>query len=173
VDEFDRDRRGPGQGNAEEPYRVGNKRPPLHTRFKPGVSGNPRGRPKRHAPFDETLLKEFHKVVSVLLAGKPTKIANDKLFAKRIVKDGLTRGPQSARLLHSMVREAEAEAEAKRVEAEEREARQRKEPAPFSWSEEQERLYAELEEAGRLFKSSTLETTGRPTNPLDDGDLLK
>jgi hypothetical protein len=27
-------------------YAVGFRRPPLHTRFKPGVSGNPSGRPK-------------------------------------------------------------------------------------------------------------------------------
>ena len=27
-------------------YEVGYKKPPIHTRFKPGVSGNPKGRPK-------------------------------------------------------------------------------------------------------------------------------
>lgn len=30
-----------------EPYLVGYGKPPLHTRFKPGQSGNPRGRPRR------------------------------------------------------------------------------------------------------------------------------
>jgi hypothetical protein len=30
----------------DETYRVGRGRPPLHTRFAPGKSGNPRGRPK-------------------------------------------------------------------------------------------------------------------------------
>jgi uncharacterized protein DUF5681 len=29
-------------------YLVGYGRPPKHTRFKPGRSGNPKGRPKRH-----------------------------------------------------------------------------------------------------------------------------
>jgi hypothetical protein len=27
-------------------YEVGDQRPPKHSRFKPGQSGNPRGRPK-------------------------------------------------------------------------------------------------------------------------------
>ena len=31
---------------AAEPYKVGHCRPPLETRFRPGQSGNPRGRPK-------------------------------------------------------------------------------------------------------------------------------
>jgi hypothetical protein len=41
--EFDPSQRPEG---AKAPYRVGNKRPPLQHRFKPGRSGNPGGRPK-------------------------------------------------------------------------------------------------------------------------------
>ncbi len=29
---------------ADAPYEVGNKKPPRHTQFKPGFSGNPKGR---------------------------------------------------------------------------------------------------------------------------------
>jgi hypothetical protein len=36
----ERDRR------SDQVYRVGNKRPPRHSQFKPGVSGNPKGRQK-------------------------------------------------------------------------------------------------------------------------------
>jgi hypothetical protein len=31
---------------AERAYEVGDRRPPLSTRFRPGQSGNPRGRPR-------------------------------------------------------------------------------------------------------------------------------
>jgi hypothetical protein len=41
TDEVDDERRG----DAAD-YAVGFRRPPLHTRFKPGVSGNPSGRAK-------------------------------------------------------------------------------------------------------------------------------
>jgi uncharacterized protein DUF5681 len=35
-----------GQAGNREPYAVGYCRPPLHSRFKPGQSGNPKGRAK-------------------------------------------------------------------------------------------------------------------------------
>src|SRR5947209_4589952 len=35
-----------GQAGNREPYTVGYCRPPLHSRFKPGQSGNPKGRAK-------------------------------------------------------------------------------------------------------------------------------
>ena len=36
-----------GRGHrSERDYEVGRGKPPLHTRFKPGQSGNPKGRPK-------------------------------------------------------------------------------------------------------------------------------
>ena len=36
----------PRDHDQEPDYEVGYGKPPHHTRFKPGVSGNPRGRPK-------------------------------------------------------------------------------------------------------------------------------
>jgi hypothetical protein len=38
---------------------VGYKRPPSHTRFRPGHSGNPTGRPKRKPTFQAALLQEL------------------------------------------------------------------------------------------------------------------
>ena len=40
---------GPSEGQSSEEgmYQVGYCRPPLHSRFKPGQSGNPKGRPKQ------------------------------------------------------------------------------------------------------------------------------
>ena len=40
------------------PYEVGYRKPPVHTRFKPGQSGNPRGRP-RQAKGLKTLAREI------------------------------------------------------------------------------------------------------------------
>jgi hypothetical protein len=36
-----------GQSNKEGMYQAGYGRPPLHSRFKPGQSGNPKGRPRQ------------------------------------------------------------------------------------------------------------------------------
>jgi hypothetical protein len=38
---------------------VGYKRPPRHSQFRPGTSGNPGGRPKRRPSFREILLDEL------------------------------------------------------------------------------------------------------------------
>jgi hypothetical protein len=47
-------------------YIVGYGRPPLHTRFRKGVSGNPRGRPRRTAGRAwELMLKELYRPLRV------------------------------------------------------------------------------------------------------------
>lgn len=48
-----------------EPYRVGRGRPPLHTRFAPGKSGNPRGRPRGRKSIEKMLNELLDQKVSV------------------------------------------------------------------------------------------------------------
>ncbi len=38
---------------------VGYKRPPVHARFQPGISGNPKGRPKSSPNFHQVLVDEL------------------------------------------------------------------------------------------------------------------
>lgn len=45
-------------------YEVGYGRPPKHTRFKPGQSGNPNGRQKGARNFDTLLKKELESKIS-------------------------------------------------------------------------------------------------------------
>ena len=45
---------------AEPEYKVGYKRPPVHTRFKPGQSGNPSGRSKG----SQNLQTLFNKILA-------------------------------------------------------------------------------------------------------------
>jgi Family of unknown function (DUF5681) len=40
---------------ASKDYKVGYGRPPEHSRFKRGQSGNPRGRPRKHRNFRTVL----------------------------------------------------------------------------------------------------------------------
>lgn len=56
--------------DANRPYEVGYGAPPKHTRFKPGRSGNPKGRPKKHRNL-RTIIKELlHQPVRVTQRGK-------------------------------------------------------------------------------------------------------
>jgi hypothetical protein len=136
----DRRRRGNDVG-PDKSYVVGNKKPPLHTRFKPGQSGNPSGRPKGRRNFDTTLLKEFYKPVLATVHGKPVKVTNDKLFAFSLVKDGITKGPQSKRELANAIERAEARLAAM---AEAKKKAEPEEDPIFVWDEEAEKRLQEL-----------------------------
>jgi hypothetical protein len=53
-----------------ETEKVGYKQPPRHSQFKPGVSGNPRGRPKRKLDISLALNKALNDKVVVTELGK-------------------------------------------------------------------------------------------------------
>ena len=76
--------------NPDRPIGYGN--PPHHTKFQPGKSGNPNGRPKQPKPdidmrylFFEELLKE----VSLLVEGKQAKMPAIQVIARRLVHDAM------------------------------------------------------------------------------------
>ena len=75
--------------NDEDDDRVGYGRPPKHSRFKPGESGNPRGRPKGARGLSELIAKELNSSVTVIENGRRTKIKRRVALAKRLVGDAL------------------------------------------------------------------------------------
>ena len=69
-------------------------------------------------------------------------MTNDKLFAASLVKDGITKGPQSKLQLANRVERAEARLVA---EAEGRKKAEAERPvAKFEWTEAQQRMYQEV-----------------------------
>ena len=56
------------------PYKVGKYHPPKHTQFKPGQSGNPKGRKKKPVHVGAIVDDLFDRKVSVLIEDKPVKI---------------------------------------------------------------------------------------------------
>jgi hypothetical protein len=65
--------------------RVGYKRPPSHTQFKPGQSGNPRGRPNHVRNFKTDLREELGEVIPVREGGRDMKISKQRAFIKALV----------------------------------------------------------------------------------------
>jgi hypothetical protein len=55
---------------AKKDYRIGYKRPPLATRFKPGQSGNPAGRPKGRKNMKTAVNEIVNGEVDVTVGGK-------------------------------------------------------------------------------------------------------
>jgi Family of unknown function (DUF5681) len=72
---------------------IGHKRPPHKTQFKPGKSGNPRGRPKRRVDMSAALNKAFNDKVVVTGLGKT--LTGMEAFVQSIV-DRVLQGDSKA-----------------------------------------------------------------------------
>lgn len=62
-----------GPSEATPSYEVGYRRPPIESRFKPGQSGNPKGRPKRHRNV-RTVVQETLNQRITIREGKRTRL---------------------------------------------------------------------------------------------------
>jgi hypothetical protein len=66
-------------------YPVGFGKPPPHTRFRKGQSGNPKGRPKGAKSFATEVQEELDARVPITENGKSLKITKRKAVAKQLV----------------------------------------------------------------------------------------
>jgi hypothetical protein len=66
-------------------YSVGFKKPPVHTQFKPGQSGNPKGRQKKTDTLADVLKKELNARITVVKDGKRHRIP----MLRAIIKQNL------------------------------------------------------------------------------------
>jgi hypothetical protein len=64
---------------------VGYKRPPQHSQFQPGQSGNPRGRRKNVRNFKTDLLDELREQIPIRENGRDRKISKQRAFIKALV----------------------------------------------------------------------------------------
>ncbi|MGB0125749.1 MAG: DUF5681 domain-containing protein, partial [Silvibacterium sp.] len=65
-------------------FSIGYKKPPRHTQFKPGQSGNRRGRPKKKATtFAESIERELNTWITVNEGGKQRRITKFQAIAKQ------------------------------------------------------------------------------------------
>jgi hypothetical protein len=80
-------------------YQIGYGRPPAHTRFKPGKSGNPRGRPKG-AKNEDTILREImNRPIEIREGGRPRKISVLAAILLKFAENALKGDPKSATFL--------------------------------------------------------------------------
>jgi uncharacterized protein DUF5681 len=73
----------------EQDRPIGYKRPPVAHQFKPGVSGNPSGRPKRVMGLKTYVLHELAEVIRVREGDRELEILKAEAMAKRLVDDGV------------------------------------------------------------------------------------
>jgi hypothetical protein len=65
-----------------EPYEVGRGKPPKHTQFKPGQSGNPNGRPPGARNLLTDVLEELRVNVAITENGRALKLPKQRVIAK-------------------------------------------------------------------------------------------
>jgi len=89
--------------------RAGYRRPPKHTRFKKGQSGNPKGRPKGSRNFSTDLGKELRSRVRVREDGKEKSLSKQEAVVKSMVAKAANGDPRALGLLIKAVERFEAE----------------------------------------------------------------
>ncbi len=88
---------------ADHSYEVGYGKPPKHTRFQPGQSGNPRGRPKGTKNLKTDLMEELGEKIIVREGGQARKVSKQRAVVKSVVARTLKGDVRAAALLTSMM----------------------------------------------------------------------
>ncbi len=77
-------------GDSEEEttkpaYEVGYGRPPKQTQFKPGASGNPKGRPKKRKTVGAIIEETLARRVNIEENGRLRKVSAEEIIIRRLV----------------------------------------------------------------------------------------
>ena len=70
-------------------YDVGYGKPPQHTRFPKGRSGNPSGRPKRKPTVYSELEQELSKMMDMTENGRRIRVSKRRAICKRLISASL------------------------------------------------------------------------------------
>jgi hypothetical protein len=92
-------------------YAVGYGRPPHHTQFKKGQSGNPKGRVKGSKNLAALIMSALNEPVTVTLNGRRKRITKIEAMTMQLANKGASGDPKATQLLFGMVQLFESRAE--------------------------------------------------------------
>lgn len=100
--------------NKEE-YDVGYKKPPKHSQFPPGKSGNPKGRPKKEKDEEKTTELNIKKILTETIQeeilvqknGKSEHKPKLKIHLEQLVNKALTGNQEASRELRLLMKEVD------------------------------------------------------------------
>lgn len=84
-------------------YEVGYGKPPRHTRFQPGSSGNPKGRPKGTKNLKTDLMEELGERILVREGDQARHVSKQRAMVKALMARSLKGDTRAASLLLSMM----------------------------------------------------------------------
>ena len=100
----------------EQDYEIGYGKPPRHTRFRKGQSGNPRGRPKGSRNFASELDEILNAPVPVTENGRKTQVSTRKAVLLRLREKALKGDPRAIKEVLGLIQGQEATKEAAQAE---------------------------------------------------------
>jgi len=92
-------------------YEVGYGKPPLHTRFQKGKSGNPAGRPRGQKNLATLLSDAFDQKISVVENGQRKRISKREAIVTQLVNKSASADLKATQILLAMLRDVETRAD--------------------------------------------------------------
>ena len=92
-------------------YEVGYGKPPRHTRFAKGQSGNPRGRPRGAKNFNTLLEEALNEAVTVTENGGRRKVSKRQAIVTQLVNRSATADFRAIKILLDKLRDIERQTE--------------------------------------------------------------
>ena len=84
-------------------YAIGYKKPPLHTRFEKGRSGNPKGRPKGQVNLKTDLLAELAEMIVIREGDRQLRVSKQRAFLKSLLSKAIKGDARAALAVISLM----------------------------------------------------------------------
>ena len=98
-------------------YVVGYGKPPLHTRFQKGRSGNPNGRPRGRKNMSTLLSDALNGSVVVVENGRRKRITKREAIVTQLVNRSAAADLKATQIVLAMLRDVESQADSSAVPA--------------------------------------------------------
>ena len=92
-------------------YAVGYGKPPVHTRFQKGKSGNPKGRPRGMRNMSTLLSTALNASIVVVANGRRKKITKREAIVTQLVNKSASADLKATQIVLAMLRDVESQAD--------------------------------------------------------------
>lgn len=88
---------------GDDDFKVGFRKPPKHSQFQPGQSGNPRGRPKGARNLKTELEEELQERIPIKEGGQQKRVSKQRAMIKALTAKAVQGDTKAANVVIGMV----------------------------------------------------------------------